>query len=370
MKKLTSLFLAFIIVASLITGCNGNSTNDKTPEATPTAEPTAAPTPSEEARTNGIAMITSGGTIDDHSFNKMLWEGLEKAGNDFGFKPEFIEETGESDEALLGGIKALYDGGNRLIFCPGFALIGAMNEARQSYKDLSFAMVDVVTDSLPNVISTSFAIEQAGFLAGVATAIELNSGECGFIGAMEFPGIQLYNWGFQQGLMYTNDFYGTSVTVKQENVIYEGSFDNFEGGKSIAARMYDSGVKAILIAAGNTGIGALEEAKERAGTEDAWIIAVDFDQYERGIYDGTNSVILTSAIKKYGAVAYEISKKFLDGKFPGGQIIRMDIVNDGVGIPNENPNLSKSAVEAANLAAMKLKEGSLAVIDYPDGLIP
>lgn len=370
MRRLVSIFLALIIVTLLITGCSGNNTKDNTPVVKPTASPTGEPTPSEEARINGIAMITSGGTIDDHSFNHMLWEGLAKAGNDFGFKPAFIEETGSSDEALLGGIKTLYEAGNRLIFCPGFALNSAMNEARQIYKDLSFVMVDVVTDSSPNVVSTSFAIEQAGFLAGVATAVELQSGECGFIGAMEFPGIQLYNLGFQQGLMYANDFYVCSVTMKEENVVYEGSFDNFEGGKSIAARMYDSGVKAILIAAGNTGIGALEEAKERAGTDEAWIIAVDFDQYERGIYDGTNSVILTSAVKKYGAVAYELSKMFLDGDFPGGQIIRMDIKNEGIGIPNENPNLSKAAVEAANLAAMKLKEGLLAVIDYPEGLIP
>jgi basic membrane protein A len=366
MGRLVKVFLAFIIVASLLMGCNGNNTNDNTPGVNPTAKPE----PSNESVNNGIAMITSGGTIDDHSFNHMLWEGLAKAGNDFGFKPAFIEETGASDEELLGGITALYEGGNRLIFSPGFALNGAMNEARQIYKDLSFVMVDVVTDSSPNVVSTSFAIEQAGFLAGVATAVELNSGECGFIGAMEISGIQLYNWGFQQGLMYANDFYNTSVTMKAENTVYEGSFNNFEGGKSIAARMYDSGVKAILIAAGNTGTGALEEARERAGTEDAWIIAVDFDQYERGMYDGTNSVILTSAVKKYGSVAYELSKMFIDDNFPGGEIIRMDIVNDGVGIPNENPNLSKAAIEAANLAAMKLKEGSLEVIDYPEGLIP
>lgn len=366
MKKLTSLFLALLIVTSLLSGCNGNNTVENSKETTPSIKATR----SSAISRNGIAMITNGGTIDDHSFNKMLWDGLVRAGNDFGFKPAFIEETGSSDEELLEGIGNLYEGGNRLIFCPGFTLMEAMNEARQKYDDIKIVMVDAVAESFPNVASTSFAIEQAGFIAGVASAVELGEAEFGFLGSMEFPGIQLYNWGFQQGLMYANEAYSTAATINDKNVVYEGSFDNFDGGKAIAAEMYDNGVEAILVAAGYTGMGALEEAKERAETEKVWIISVDFDQYERGIYNGTNSVILTSAVKKYGSVAYEFSKMFLEGNFPGGHEVLMDVSNDGIGIPDENPNLSQAAKDAAANVVEKLKEGTLAVINYPDGLIP
>ncbi len=369
MKKLTLLFLALFIVASLLSSCKGNTETGKKDEV---PSPTnASQSPSDESTTqpaanDGIAMITSGGTIDDHSFNAMLWKGLARAGNDFGFKPAFIEETGGSAEELLEGMTTLYNNGNRLIFCPGMALIGAMNEARQMYSDLNIAMIDTVVDPFSNVASTSFDVLQAGYIAGVAAAVELGEAEFGFIGGMEFPEIQAYNWGFQQGLAAANYFYGTTATIVEENVIYCGDFGNFMLGQTLASEMYDRGVNVILVAAGQTGMGVIDAAKSRILSSHAWVITVDFDQYERGIYEGEKSVILTSAMKKYDSAAYEIIRMHLDGKFPGGQEIRMDIHNNGVGLPEENPNLSQGTLDAVAERVAALIDGSNALINYPD----
>ena len=63
--------------------------------------------------------------------------------------------------------------------------------------------------------------------------------------------------------------------------------------------MYDRGVKAIFAAAGGVNIGVITEAKTRVvNGEEAWVIGVDSDQYDDGIYEGSKSVVLTSAIKK------------------------------------------------------------------------
>ena len=49
--------------------------------------------------------------------------------------------------------------------------------------------------------------------------------------------------------------------------------------------MYDRGVTAIFQSAAATGSGVITEAKQRAALgENVWVIGVDLDQYEDGIY--------------------------------------------------------------------------------------
>ena len=43
---------------------------------------------------------------------------------------------------------------------------------------------------------------------------------------------------------------------------------------------------------------------------------------------------------KIETASYNTIKKFKDGKFDGGKVLTLDITNDSVGIPTENPNLS------------------------------
>ena len=101
---------------------------------------------------------------------------------------------------------------------------------------------------------------------------------------MEFPPVQKFNWGFQQGVAVANEKLGTHMSLEAKNVIYQGSFDDSAAGGQIAAQMYDNGVKAIFCAAGGVGVGAIQEAKNRAASgKEAWIIGVDVDQYDDGI---------------------------------------------------------------------------------------
>ena len=46
--------------------------------------------------------------------------------------------------------------------------------------------------------------------------LELKEGDLGFIGGMEIPSVQRFNWGFQQGVAYANENLGTNVTLKQK----------------------------------------------------------------------------------------------------------------------------------------------------------
>lgn len=316
-----------------------------------------------------VGMVTDAGTIDDKSFNQGTWEGILQAKDELGIDEKYLKPAGTTEADYLKEIGNLYDAGYKFIVTPGFKFETAVFQAQTKHEDAKFVILDgnphngdfnpVVAD---NTVAIFFAEEQSGFLAGIATAVELKEGEAGFIGGMEIPPVQKFNWGFQQGVAYANENLGTNISIKEENVVYQGSFDNVAAGQQLAAQMFDRGVKVIFASAGGVGVGAINEAKTRVQSgEEVWMVGVDVDQYADGVYEGDKSVILTSAMKRLAHSTLDMIKAELDGKFPGGETIIYDVNNDGVGIPAENPNLSDETVEKVNEINELLKSGEITV---------
>lgn len=320
-----------------------------------------------------VGMVTDAGTIDDKSFNQGTWEGILRASKDLGVQTNYLKPTGTTEAEYLKEISNLYDTGYKFIVTPGFKFETAIFNAQTRYPDAKFVILDGAPQDgqynysiAENTVAIYFAEHQAGFLAGIAAASELKEGALGFIGGMEIPAVQKFNWGFQQGIAYANTNLGTNMTLEESNVIYEGSFDNVPAGQQLAAQMFDKGVKAIFCAAGGVGVGAIKESVERnTQGKEAWIIGVDSDQYAEGFYDTgkTKSSILTSAIKCIDNSSFDMIKAELNGKFPGGQTLTFDITNDGVGIPSENPNLSDATIKAVQDVAAQMKDEKIKVID-------
>jgi len=324
-----------------------------------------------------VGMVTDAGTIDDKSFNQGTWEGVVRAEKELGIQKNYLKPSGTTEADYMREIGNLYDAGYRFMVTPGFKFETTIFQAQNRYKDAKFVLLDGSphagdwnTVMGPNTVSIFFAEHESGFLAGVAAALQLKTGDFGFIGGMEIPPVQKFNWGFQQGVAYANKNYGTTVTMTAQNVIYQGSFDNVAAGQQLAANMFDRGVKAIFAAAGGVGVGAINEAKARAATgRDVWIVGVDVDQYAEGIYSGNKSVILTSAMKRIDVAAFDMIKAELAGRFPGGQVLTFDAVNDGVGIPATNPNLNADTQNKVKEVFAKLKAGTIAVSPVQGTLI-
>lgn len=316
-----------------------------------------------------VGMVTDAGTIDDKSFNQGTWEGIVKAQSDLGIDANYLKPAGTTEADYLKEIQNLYDTDYKFIITPGFKFETAVFKAQEKYQDAKFVLLEGSPHNGDNnalvgnnTVSIYFADEQAGFLAGVAASLELKEGELGYIGGMEIPPVQRFNYGFQQGIAYANENLGTNMSIKDENIIYQGSFDNSAAGQQLAAQMYDRGVKAIFCAAGGVGVGVINEAKTRAlSGNDAWVIGVDVDQYADGIYEENKSVILTSAIKRIDVAAYDMIKAEIEGNFPGGQTLTFDASNDGVGIPVENPNLSKETIDKVAEVFNGIKQGNITV---------
>ena len=326
-----------------------------------------------------VGMVTDSATIDDRSFNQGTWEGIQAAEEAFGISSTYMQPAGETEADYATEIANLYDAGYDFIITPGFKFETAIYEAQAKYEDAKFVILDGTPNDggenslvADNTVSIYFAEEQSGFIAGVAAALEIGEGDFGFIGGMKIPAVQRFEIGFAEGIAYANENLGTSISLKEENVVYEGTFSNVAGGQQLAAQMYDSGVKAIFVAAGSVGIGAINEAKTQvAAGKEAWVIGVDSDQYEDGIYDEANgkSVILTSAVKKINNASFDMIEAAINDQFPGGKTLVYSVNNNGVGIPEENPNLDSSVVETVNEILEKMKNGEVTVSDEQGDLI-
>ena len=350
-KKSIALALSALMVSGLV-GCGNSSEGENKAEST-----------------LKVGMVTDSGTIDDKSFNQGTWEGIGLAEEELGIEKNYLKPSGETEVDYLTEIQNLYDADFKFIVCPGFKFETAIYEAQQKYSDAKFVLIDASPSDgngnglvADNTVSIFFAEQEAGFAAGVAAAVELQTGDLGFVGGMETGPVKRFDAGFQQGVAYANENLGTSVSLKSENIVYSGSFTDLALGQQLAAQMYDRGVKVIFAAAGGTGMGAITEAKTRAvNGEEVWVIGVDSDQYADGIYEGNKSVILTSAVKKVNEAAYQMIEAELNNEFPGGQSLIFNAKNNAVGIPAENPNLSDDTVAKVNEVLEAIKNGEIEV---------
>ena len=302
-----------------------------------------------------LGMVTDSGTIDDRSFNQGTWEGVARAAEELGLECTYLRPSGTTTTDYLTAISDLYDQGYRFIACPGYLFVEAVAQAQQMYDDLKIIIID---DAM------------AGFLAGVATALKLTEGEVGFVGGLEIPAVQKFNWGFQQGVAYANENLGTNVAMNPNNFVYSGSFADLALGQQLATAMYDAGVDAIFAAAGGTGVGVINEAKNRRlSGEDVWAIGVDVDQYSVGDMGNGESCILTSAMKDVAGVAYDQAVAAANGTYEGGRHIELGVAEGRAGIPASNPNLTPEIeAQVAEVAAL-IKAGTVTVQATGDGLI-
>jgi basic membrane protein A and related proteins len=354
-KKLLRIFVLFTCVSLLLVSCSKK----------------------EESQKAKIGMVTDAGTIDDKSFNQGTWEGVKRAEKDLGVEIKYLKPSGTTEADYLREISNLYDAGYKFIVTPGYKFETTIFKAQDRYKDAKFVLLDGSPHAGdwanvvgPNTVSIFFAEHESGFLAGVATALEIKEGATGFIGGMEIPPVQKFNWGFQQGVAYANKEFGTKITISKDHVIYQGSFDNVAAGQQLASQMYDQGVKAIFAAAGGVGVGAINEAKSRATQgKMVYIVGVDVDQYGDGIYKDNKSIILTSAMKRIDNAAFDMIQNELNGTFPGGQTLVLDSKNNGIGLPKENPNLSKDTVAKVQNVFKALQGGTIMVSDKQGNLI-
>lgn len=300
-----------------------------------------------------VAMVSDLAGVEDGSFSQLTWEGLKSFGETHeNVEVSYVTPKDTNTTELVSNIDNLVVKGNQVIVVAGFAFQEAIEEASANYPDVDFVLIDGVVDA-DNVASVSFAENESGFLAGVASALESKSKKVGYLGGIDVPAVVNYGKGFVQGVEYANEHFETDVAVS--DYVYSGTFTDFNVGQMLSGGMYDKGVDIIMATAGVATQGAISEAKQRGGV---YVVGCDSDQYADGL-DENGSVVLTSGMKYIDVAVIDILTKWINNEFPSGEIIEMSAQSNGVGLPSENPNLQNSTIEKLNEVVQLLKEGKI-----------
>ncbi len=358
-NKILALMLAGVLVFGLA-ACGQEEATEETKEeaTTETTEETK-----EETVDFSVGLVTDTGGIDDKSFNQGTWEGVERFAADTGANKTYAQSNSDAD--YIPNLSTFAEEEHDLIIAPGFLFADAIAEVAGNFPEQNFLIIDSVVGDLANVASAVFSEEQGSFLVGVAAgkaAQDAGKDTVGFIGGGDFDLIWRFEAGFEAGVKAVD----ANMTVLSD---YVGDFVDAGKGQSIASKMYDEGAYVIYHAAGGAGNGLIKEAKDRrTNGEDVWAIGVDKDQYDDGIYDGENSAILTSMMKRVDVAAYTVAEQTMNGAFPGGEVLAFTLENGGVGIPENNPNLSDEITALVADYETKVKSGEIEVPTVPTRL--
>lgn len=335
MRKGIVLGLTAAMVLSL-TACGGGKT-----ETTKAQEETSGGKSSFS-----VSMITDTGGINDQSFNQSAWEGLTELKNKTGAEVNYIESKQASD--FVTNLERLGDSGANLLWGVGYACADAVLEAAGSNPDIQYAIIDNAYENTPsNVTGVMFRAQEPSFLVGYVAGRTTQTGKVGFVGGISSGLIDQFQYGYEAGVKYAAKELGKDIDI---SVQYAESFSDAAKGKAIAARMYSDGCDVIYHAAGGTGTGVIEAAKEA----DKWVIGVDRDQ----AYLAPENV-LTSALKLVGKAVQEVSEEAMNGKEIGGQTLTFGLQEDCVGIPEEHGNMAEGVYEDTLKVKDKIKNGEL-----------
>ena len=273
----------------------------------------------------------------DQSFNDSAACGIETAKVALGI--EFTESVPNPDGSNRADLLQLGADNSDLVVGVGFefetdaAAVGVANP------DINFAvidsgMVDFANGAAPygqNIAGLVFAEHEGSFLVGAAAALASETGKIGFIGGVSGLGglIEKFEAGYVAGAKEVNPDIEVQVQYLSAAPDFAG-FGAADQAKDVASAMYSNGADVVYHAAGGSGAGLFQAAKDTsAGGDKVWAIGVDSDQYNTAGED-VQEFILTSMLKRVDVAVYEVIAADIAGD-PTPGATTYDLSVDGVG---------------------------------------
>ncbi|MRG73109.1 BMP family ABC transporter substrate-binding protein [Alphaproteobacteria bacterium HT1-32] len=297
------------------------------------------------------AVVFDMGGKFDKSFNEGVFNGVEKFAKETGIKYREFEVTNPSQREQA--IRRMAQRGSDIVLGVGFAQASAIEKVAKEFPEVKFAIIDAVVE-LPNVQSIVFKEHEGSFLVGILAAMASKTGKVGFVGGMDIPLIRKFACGYAQGAKHAK---ADAEVFENMTGSTPAAWNNPTKGAELAKSQFDRGADVVYAAAGSTGIGVLQAAKDNGK------FAIGVDSNQNHLQPGT---MLTSMLKRVDVAAYETFKSAMDGTFEPG-IKVLGLADNGVGwaLDEHNEKLisadMKAAVEKASAAIIA---GDLKVHDY------
>lgn len=345
-KKILSVMMAAALLVSLA-GCGSTSSDSADDVAADSPAATEEGTETENAETETssikIGMVTDVGGVNDGSFNQSSWEGLQRAGEDFGIQVQYLESKTDAD--YIPNIETFIDEEYDLIICVGYQLADALQTEAEANPEVNFAILDDSTCAdLSNVTCLMFEQAQASYLVGYVAGLTTQNNMIGFVSGMATETMNEFGYGYLAGAIDANP----GVVVLQSNL---NSFSDTAAGKTAGNTMIANGADIIFHAAGNAGLGVIDACKD-AGV---WAIGVDTDQSSLA-----PTIILTSAMKRVDNACYDISQMLINGTLERG-VKTYTLADEGVDIAPTTTNLSEDVLTKVQEVKAKIISGEITV---------
>src|SRR5476649_525539 len=254
---------------------------------------TGAATLSEAQTAIKPAVIYSTGGKFDKSFNEGVSVGVEK------FKKETSSAVAEFEPAnetqFEQAQRRFAQRGQDPIIAVGFSQAVALEKVAKEFPNTHFTIIDSVV-KLPNVQSVVFKEQEGSFLVGMLAAMASQSGKVGFVGGMDIPLVRRFQCGLEQWIKYANP---KAELISNMTGTTPAAWNDPGRGAELAKGQFDRGVDVVYAAAGSTGIGILQAAKDRGK------LGIGVDSNQDYLHPGT---MLTSMLKRVDLATYRSFK--------------------------------------------------------------
>jgi basic membrane protein A len=297
------------------------------------------------------AIVYSTGGKFDKSFNEGVSQGAEKFKKETGVVVAEFEPNNETQ--FEQAHRRFAQRGQDPIIAVGFSQAVALEKVAKEFPNVHFTIIDSVVD-LPNVQSVVFKEQEGSFLVGVLAALASKTGKVGFVGGMDIPLIRRFQCGFEQGVKYANP---KAELIANMTGTTPAAWNDPGRGAELAKGQFDRGVDVVYAAAGSTGIGVLQAAKDRGK------LSIGVDSNQNHLHPGS---VLTSMLKRVDLAAYNSFKAAQSNTWKGGTQV-LGLKEGGVdwALDKDNEKLITPEMKAkVDAAKADIVAGKIVVHDY------
>ena len=297
------------------------------------------------------AIVYANGGKFDKSFNEGVSNGAKKFSDETKIAVVDFEPANETQ--FEQAQRRFAQRGQDPIIAVGFSQAVALEKVAKEFPNTHFTIIDSAVD-LPNVQSVLFKEHEGSFLVGVLAALASKSGKIGFVGGMDIPLIRRFQCGYEQGIKYANP---KAELIANMTGTTPAAWNDPGRGAELAKGQFDRGVDVVYAAAGNTGTGVLQAAKDRGK------LAIGVDSNQNYLHPGT---MLTSMLKRVDLAAYNSFKAAQGNTWKAGTQ-SLGLKEGGVdwALDKDNEKLITPEMKAkVDQAKADIVSGKIVVHDY------
>ncbi len=292
------------------------------------------------------AIVFDMGGKFDKSFNEAAFRGIEQWKKETGKPYLDFEISNESQREQA--IRRMAEKGASPIIGIGFGQASSIEKVAKEFPKLQFAIIDMVVN-LPNVQSVVFKEQEGSFLVGAMAAMASKTGKVGFVGGMDIPLIRKFQCGYEQGAKFANPKVETFANMTGTT---GAAWNDPAKGGELAKSQFSKGADVVFAAAGGTGMGVYQAAK------DGGKLAIGVDSNQNHIQPGT---MLTSMLKRVDVAVLNVAKAHK----PGVTVLGLKEGGIDYAMDSNNEKLvSADMKKKVDAAKADIISGKIKVADY------